>query len=377
MKLRSLGILCGCFALYAGSVGAQDPKTPGIKPAVIDEGGSQVQRVVIVNGSQTQVRYIGKGLSASEQSLLRELEQAETELSVSRQAEQDRLDAIARDEMESREKSAMRLKLMRTAAALPTYTTRTSFKETPQVGNAISNFLTPFTFSTYGAGGGFTGGVNSNGGSTATSAIPSAASPINLGGAPVNGGIPTASGIGAVSIPNGSTAINTGTNNGLFNNGFLGGNGYYPYPPLMNSPPQQPVQTEVKTVTTADTKGIELAAQIAMSDGPKSSAPVLVAPSASLVKAESNYQAVLSRLNQSDVLRTAVNGQKAKAAITLAGIPDVQLGSSVQVTYKAADKTETVEGQLLREDAMYLVLRTPAGRMSIQKSQIANVLVKE
>ena len=52
-------------------------------------------------------------------------------------------------------------------------------------------------------------------------------------------------------------------------------------------------------------------------------------------------------------------------------------GSNLQVTYKSADKTETVNGQLLREDAMYLVLRTPAGRMSIQKNQIANVLVKE
>jgi hypothetical protein len=376
MKLRSLGILCGCFALYAGSAGAQDPKT-GVKPAVIDDDGQQVQRVVIVNGTQTQVRYIGKNLSSSEQSLLRELEQAETELNISRQAEQDRLDTIARNEAESREKSAMRMKLMRTAAALPSYTTRTTFKESPQVGNAITNFLTPFTFSGYGGGGGFVGGINSNGGSTATAAIPSIASPINVGGAPVNGGIPTASGVGSVSVPNGTTAINNGTNNGLFNNGFLGGNGYYPYPPQMNAPAQQPVQSETKTETTASTKGLELAAQIAMSDGPTSSGSASVPSSAALVKAESNYQSILSRLNQSDVLRTAVNGQKAKAAITVAGIPDVQLGSSLHVTYKTADKMETVEGQLVREDATYLVLRTPAGRMSIQKSQIANVLVKE
>ena len=382
MNFRSLGILCGCFALCVGSAKAQDPKT-GVKPAVIDEGGSQVQRVVIVNGTQTQVRYIGKNLSSSEQSLLRELEQAETELAISRQAEQDRLDAIARDEAESREKSAMRMKLMRTAAALPTYTTRTSFKETPQVGNAITNFLTPFTFSSYGSGGGgFTGGVNSSGGSTATSAIPSVASPINVGGAPVNAGIPTASGVGSVTVPNGTTALNNGVNNnGLNNNGFFGGGGYYPpYPPQMNATPQQPVSTMITTESKTNTKGLELAAQLAMSgDAPKSSGALMAAPapSSGLVKAEANYQAVLSRLNQSDALRTALNGQKSKASITLAGIPDVQLGASLQVTYKSADKTETVEGQLLREDAMYLVLRTPAGRMSIQKNQIANVLVKE
>ena len=372
MKLRSLGILCGCFALFAGSAHAQP--NSGIKPAVIDEGGNQVQRVVIVNGTQTQVRYIGKNLTSSEQSLLRELEQAETELAISRQAEQDRLDAITRDEAESREKAAMRMKLMRAAAALPTYSVRSSYKETPQVGNAISNFLTPFTFSTYPSGGigGFNGGINSNGGSTVTSAVPSIAAPINVGGAPVNGGVPTTSGVGAVTIPNGSSAINNVLNNG----GFFGGSGYYPYPPQMNSTPQQPVMTTVETETKASTKGLEVAAQLAMSDAPKSSAAA--APSASVMKAESNYQAVLSRLNQSDALRVALNGQKSKASITLAGIPDVPLGAPLVVTYKSADKTEkTVEGQLVREDAMYLVLRTSAGRMSIPKSQLANVLVKE
>jgi hypothetical protein len=371
MKFRSLGILCGCFALFAGSAHAQ-PKSD-IKPAVIDEAGNQVQRVVIVNGTQTQVRYIGKNLTSSDQSLLRELEQAETELALSRQAEQDRLDAIARDEAESREKAAMRMKLMRAAASLPTYSVSSSYQETPQVGNAISNFLSPFTFSTYPSGfGGFNGGINSNGGSTVTSAVPSIAAPINVGAAPVNAGVPTTSGVGAVTIPNGSTAIN----NGLGNGGFFGGGGYYPYPPQMNSTPQQPVTTTVTTEATSSTKGLEIAAQLAMSDAPKSSAPVMT-PSASPGNAEANYQAVLSRLNQSDALRVAVNGRKAKATITLAGIPDVQVGSTVQVTYKSVDKMATVEGHLLREDAMYLVLRTPAGRMSIQKNQIANVLVKE
>jgi hypothetical protein len=382
MNFRSLGILCGCFALCVGSARAQDPKT-GVKPAVIDEAGGQVQKLVIVNGTQPQVRYVGKNLSSSEQSLLRELEQAETELALSRQAEQDRLDAIAREEAETREKAAMRMQVMKTAAALPSYTTSTSFKETPQSGNAITNFLTPFTFSAFGSGGGggFIGGVNSSGGSTLTSAVPGSAAAKNVGVAPINSGTASTAGIGPVAISNGTTSIlNNGMNNGINNGNFFGGNGYPYYPPQMNAPPQTPVTTTVMTENKTNTKGLELAAQIAMSSGPAQSSAAQMAapaPSSGLVRAEANYQAVLSRINQSDALRVAVNGQKAKATITLAGIPDVQLGSSLQVTYKSADKTETVEGQLVREDAMYLVLRMPAGRMSIQKNQITNVLVKE
>jgi hypothetical protein len=375
MNLRSIGILCGCFALCASSLHAQ-PKSD-VKPAVIDDSGSQVQRVVIVNGTQTQVRYIGKNLSSSEQSLLRELEQAETELAVSRQAEQDRLETLAREESESREKAAMRMQVMKAAAALPTQTVRSTYKETPQVGNAIANFLTPFTFSTYPSGGvGFNGGINSNGGSTVTSAVPSIAAPINVGAAPVNAGVPTTSGVGAVTIPNGSTPINTGMiNNGGF---FGGGGGYYGYPPLMNAPPQQPAMTSVTTESHTSTKGLELAAQIALSAPASSAAAPVMAPSSAMVKAEANYQAVLSRLNQSDALRVALNGQKAKATITFAGIPDVELGARVLVTYKAIDNTvKTAEGPLLRDDPMYLVLRTQAGRMSIPRDRLESVVVKE
>ena len=72
-----------------------------------------------------------------------------------------------------------------------------------------------------------------------------------------------------------------------------------------------------------------------------------------------------------------MNGPKGKATIVVAGIPDVAIGATLSVTFKGADKTETVEGQLVREDATYLVIRTDKGRLSIQKSQIANVLVKE
>ena len=109
MSLRSLKISLGALALLVATAPAQNPgpATPGIKPAILDDSNGQVHRMVIVNGTQPTVHYVGVNLSSSDTAALRELERAEAELAALDRMQKLRSDLIENEttEMAQRQKS--------------------------------------------------------------------------------------------------------------------------------------------------------------------------------------------------------------------------------------------------------------------------------
>jgi hypothetical protein len=408
MRLRSTWILAALACVTSASAAlAQQPKQP-IKPAVIDENG-QVHRIVIMNGTNPQVHYVGVNLSSSDQAALRDLERAEAELANLNLLNKYRSDLIQQERDAIAQRDQMRTKLMHTASSIPITSTSESFSETrpTNAGLTLSSFLAPFTFQNTGYGGGFPflgTGTTTGAGTPTITTIPTAT--VGRTGSSSIGGATTAGAGSTIGAPLGTGAsagnsIFPATTNallaangavfpgvGLFNNGLLaggfGGYGGYGGYPGMGGPYPVPQATITETLRqTTDTQAIDMLAKLSQDAGGLKTELLsgkipTVSPEAA-ERAEGNYLAALNRVNQSDSLRLAMAGKAApkKGSIVLAGIPDVDVGATVTVKYKGAAGIETAEGPLVRDDAQFIVVRTAGGRMSIAKNQVLTILVKD
>jgi hypothetical protein len=302
-----------------------------VKPAVLD--GDQLHRMVIVNGSQPAVRYVGgQQLSTADQASLRELERAESDVALADRLQKYRVEVIEQEVASEAQRRDMRSNLMRAAMSTATTVTTQNFAESyaPRLETYPPLGGLSYPFGSY-----------------------AAANP--------------AYGFGPISVAAsyGGYGLGYGGYGGYAGYAGYGGNGGYA---------PQAVHTRALVAPT------ELLAELSKDDGnSKALQAMLQSAPADAQKAEANYLAALNRVNQSDTLRTAMGGQaaKAKSNIVLAGIPDVAMGAGVKVTYKAGDRVDTVEGNLVNDGAEFLTIRTTGGRMSIAKSQIQSVLVKD
>lgn len=380
-------IAFGALALLAGDVRSQgqgiqplpDPKikfaVPGeIKPAVVNEENPAVHRMVIFNGPSRSVHFVGSNLSPSELASLKELEVAQSELALIEKLQDFRMDFLNSQLRFDQDRQQLKERLVNYVLSAPVpqavpgpatfannVPTLSTFLNNPNYSLFNGSLLSAYTDAIrLGVGVNNTlpfvppGLIGPGNGNNQTPFVP-----IVLGGSPLTTGF-AGGGFGypyGYGVPFG------------FGGGFPEG----PVYPPANYTPYSPQQNT--------TGAANLLATLIQDDGNRSNLgrSILNAPSpVNPEKARDAYAAALSKVAQSDTLRTALGGPpKSKASVTLAGIPDVNLGAPVTVNFKVDNKTETVEGNLLRDDPSWLVVRTAQGRLSIPKAQIQSVLVKD
>src|SRR4051812_6161515 len=126
MKLPRFLLTVG---LVAGLVPATFGQDKAIKPAVLENDPGHVHRLVIVNGGQPSIHYVGLGLSSTDQAALRELERTETELAAAERIQKYRVEIVDQETTAEVQRNKIRTNLVRAAATMPTVEVTQSFAE--------------------------------------------------------------------------------------------------------------------------------------------------------------------------------------------------------------------------------------------------------